>query len=281
MKIIDWNFQLIKLPVERFLLMRIRHELTFWARQCRMRWFSLARGRATLDRRWEELTHFGGFCDTTIWHRVHCKCPWPSKAKRTLIKSETRRQFSIYQLKYHFFLVQMLQFISRQSLRSVNTTRCAVLVWLRSRGGIVLWVNAEEGRCAINRIYNRFQQSTALELMCWDFPTWLIIKRQKCSQLYPPINLNLPDRSGCARSTPRRALLLTHMSRWWNEHHHVVASYGSGWCMSNKPWIDNIPRRLSNEVVLCELLVFIQPRFHARIFCIIVVLMMIWVQLEW
>lgn len=64
----------------------------------------------------------------------------------------------------------MLQFISRQSLRSVNTTRCAVLVLWWSRRGIALWVDAEKGRCAVNCVHNRLQQSATLELMCWDFP---------------------------------------------------------------------------------------------------------------
>lgn len=66
----------------------------------------------------------------------------------------------------------MLQFVARQPLRATKTTRCAVLVLYKSNVGVALRADAEEGRRAVNRIYNRLQQAAALELMCRDFPTY-------------------------------------------------------------------------------------------------------------
>lgn len=79
---------------------------------------------------------------------------------------------STHQFKYHLLLVQMFQFVSWQSLGSVNTTRCAILVLYRPGRWFILCVDAEEGWRAINGVNNRFQQPTTLKFMCWDFPIW-------------------------------------------------------------------------------------------------------------
>lgn len=75
-----------------------------------------------------------------------------------------------HQLENHLLLIQMLQFVARQSLRPTNNTRCAVLVLYKTRTGVALRVDAEEGWRAVNRIYNRLQKTAALELVCRDFP---------------------------------------------------------------------------------------------------------------
>lgn len=147
---------------------------------------------------------------------------------RTKLASTSFSLKATHQLENHLLLVQMLQFISRQSLCSANTICCAVLVLYRSQHGIALWVNAEEGRRTVYCINNRFQQSTSLKLVCRDFSTWWIRlgnENNFTGDLW--INLHLPDRRGCARSTSRRALLLIHV-RWRRNHRHVVVGNSCG-----------------------------------------------------
>lgn len=84
------------------------------------------------------------------------------------------------------------------------------------------------------------------------------------------INLNLPDGCGGARSTPRRTLLLIDVGGRGDEH-HVGADERGGWRMGHQPRVDHVTRRLPDEIVLRELLVLVQPRFHPHKFAIEVV----------
>lgn len=95
-------------------------------------------------------------------------------------------------------------------------------------------------------------------------------------------NYLIPDWSCGATTTTWRALLLIHVCRWWDVHHHIRSSKSSRCCMCHKPCIDNIPCCFSYKIFLRKFLMLIKPWFHpCKFHIVMIVLVMITIIIVW
>lgn len=134
----------------------------------RWRWrrFSLLERETTnRDPREGACSHFAGFCGTKISRPARCRylspvCEESNRKWRTRMRVFHR---TTYQFEDEILLVEMLQFVSRSSLRSICVSGPYDLRTPRLTR-VSAW-DAQEGRRAVDRVDDRLEETPSLELM--------------------------------------------------------------------------------------------------------------------
>jgi len=146
-----------------------------WSRdpEKRTRWWlrcfsPLAQGTTSRDPREEVCWHFAGFCGTTISHPARYRCLSPVGSNLLKMKiQDAHFHWRTYQLEDKILLIEMPQFVSGSSLRSIRVTGPCGL--RPARLTLVNWCYAQEGRRAVDCVDDRLKKTPPLKLVRWNF----------------------------------------------------------------------------------------------------------------